>query len=160
MTPLSSQQVLEQVLALNTPEAIGSYDTSSGQIVGSWNYNSSAKGALESAHVDMTYKVTFTLDEATHAYSYIENTGSQQNQTSLNPLTGKVEMGGSSSMFKGQQFGDKTASFNLSFGGKPGENTTSYSFSSKDVKNPVFALLASTGWTETKKGFLKSLFGK
>jgi len=148
------QQVLEQVPALNDPQAPFSYSvTPEGVIVGFWDVAKIQMLGLTGAS---TFDKEYRIDVRPTAEGEIDYTETD------NESSGSVGAGGASfskSTFKGKST-QKSFGFQAGIAGSShGQptNAASWSFDTDAIKKPLLGFLEQQGW-EKKKGFFGKLF--
>ncbi|MEO8863218.1 MAG: hypothetical protein ABI354_02760 [Candidatus Saccharimonadales bacterium] len=167
------QDIINQ---LNQSNPSATYTLNNNSIIGAWSQQSAASGIAGDTQIHADYNVTALLNPG-NTYTLSEHMSASNKETgfgsgSFGPTAGQIDdssatgSGGislfssSSSSFSGKTFMNKQKGFSKQFGGKPGSDTISYDFDASKVKQPLLDALNAAGYTEQKKSFFKSLFGK
>ncbi|TFB75214.1 hypothetical protein E3O06_05095 [Cryobacterium glaciale] len=150
------KDLLALVPSLNIDGEPYTFEAKGKTLVGQWDIVSAVSlYPTEAAAIDKKYKIIVSFDEKDGTYDYTE----KQTSTSVSVNGGGLSFGTSTSSGKSSS---KQASFE--FGGinktKNGVSPVlAYSFSTSQIKTPLFAFLEQNGWTK-KKGFFGRLFSK
>lgn len=148
-TPLVD--LLAQVPALNDPAQPFVFEVKGNEIVGTWDIvRAKTLYPKEFATIDKKYSITVTFDEKKGTYKY------KDREKSSNSSFGSGGVSFGSSSFSGKT-SKKEFSFELGGITQTDEGLSpvlAWSFDTSRIKTPLFAFLASNGWTH-KKG----LFG-
>ncbi|WP_105035578.1 hypothetical protein [Cryobacterium aureum] len=150
------EKLLELVPSLNIDGEPYTFEAKGKTLVGQWDIVSAISlYPTEAAAIDKKYKIIVTFDEKEDTYDYSE----RQTSTSVSLNGGGLSFG--TSVSSGKSYG-KESSFE--FGGinktKNGVSPVlSYSFSTSQIKTPLFVFLEQNGWTK-KMGFFGRLFSK
>lgn len=159
MAQLPLNEVLKKILELNGPDKPYLIKVEGNNIVATWNiFNANWVGITSINQQKNDYKITFTLDEATHEFDYNEILKSKNASLGIGGLSmgGEFQSGKFVVYSKETKYGvgeDKTKN--------PGALTAplEYSFNNADVKKPIIDFLTESGWKK-KKGFWATLFSK
>ena len=165
MTPKTMAEIQQLALAINSPDQPFGITAAGTQIVGHWNIlDAKWLGLLSANSAAKDYTITFDLDAANHQFSYTER-DKTTNATAGTAPGGGISLGGSSSFFKGKEFGTHDIGMDIGFGMKDKDKpvqavgVVTYNFSNAQIKDPIMQLLQQSGWTEKKAGIFKKLFG-
>jgi hypothetical protein len=150
------QELLALVSSINTDGEPYTFEAKGKTLIGKWDIvRAVSLYPTEASAIDKKYKITVTFDEKNGTYDYSE----KQTSTSTSVSGGGLSFGTSTTSGKSM---NKQSSFE--FGGinktKNGVSPVlGYSFSTSQIKTPLFAFLEQNGWAK-KKGFFGRMFGK
>ncbi|MFZ1459091.1 MAG: hypothetical protein WAT17_04395 [Candidatus Saccharimonadales bacterium] len=165
MQSYTLEQTLGSLETLNKSEQPFSYRVEGNQIIGEWKYLDATWAApLAAGNIDKEFRVTVTLDEATHTFTSKDHQSQSNSGISFNPLSGQVTFGTKSEGFSGHMV-KKEFGFGLGSAHQKQNQTTvggptyQFKFNSSEIKEPLFNYLTQAGWRPGKTGFLSKIFG-
>ncbi len=150
---------MEQIIAtLNQNQDGATFALQGQQVIGSWQQDEAARGALSGSSIDLGYQITVTLNPD-NTFTYKEKLSQQNTQGGLDVSKGGLSFEKSSDTFSGKSFGTKKMGYTHHFGGDSASNKYSYNFEADKIKKPLLAALEGAGYQQ-KKSFFGKLFGK
>ncbi|HSX48446.1 MAG TPA: hypothetical protein VLF41_03030 [Candidatus Nanoarchaeia archaeon] len=151
--PQSLEVLTQQMLALNTPENPFTVQVQGNQVVATWNivdakwYQVFAKAGMKA-----TYQLIVDLDPVKYEAKYTDK------NYSIAWEGGLPKVGAEISTFQGKEFlVSSGAAYGIKDNMQPGE-IYNFSFDTRKIKRPVFAVLDQCGW-KLKGSFIDKLFG-
>lgn len=157
------QKTLRAVQSLNKPEQPFLYRVDGNTIIGEWKYlDAEWVAPLAAGHVDQSFKIVVTLDEASHTYTSKDN--ETKNFSKISIGIGGIDARKESDFFSGKmkkiEFGGGLGKANQPQNkSKVSEHLYKYNFKTSEIKQPLFDFLEQQGWKKPKKGgFLSRLF--
>lgn len=149
------EETLNSVQGLNKQGQPFVYRVEGSQIIGEWKHEDNySMGSLNTNRVDNIFRIIVKLDETNHTYRSKDIYSQNRNMSSYAPGQGTFQSGKGYEYFWGYSYRryfnleiDFKELFRKLFGkGTQKKVVSKFSFTTSEIKDPLFKLLEQCGW--------------